>query len=95
MEAKVWFSFCISTFSFASIAWCNPSENLRPSKTLPVNSSDKARKYLNYKTSVNLSDAIDKVINYIKIKGPKKFEYNYNLEINNKLTPKTWKNKEF
>ena len=60
-----------------------------------VCSSDKARKYLNYKTSVNLSDAIDKVINYIKIKGPKKFEYNYNLEINNKLTPKTWKNKEF
>ena len=60
-----------------------------------VCSSDKARKYLNYKTSVNLSDAIDKVINYIKIKGPKKFEYNYNLEIDNKLTPKTWKNKEF
>ena len=58
-------------------------------------SSDKARKYLNYKTSINLSDAIDKVINYIKSKGPRKFEYNYNLEINNKLTPETWKNKEF
>ena len=49
----------------------------------------------NYKTSINLSDAIDKVINYIKSKGPRKFEYNYNLEINNKLTPETWKNKEF
>ena len=58
-------------------------------------SSDKARKYLNYKTSVKLSDSIDKVVNFIKSKGPKKFEYNYELEINNDLTPETWKNKQF
>tara|TARA_Y100000768_G_C23886939_1_gene638097 strand:- start:53 stop:1057 length:1005 start_codon:yes stop_codon:yes gene_type:complete len=60
-----------------------------------VCSSNKARKYLGYKTSVNLSDSVDKVINYIKSKGPRKFEYNYKLEINNELTPSTWKNKEF
>jgi len=60
-----------------------------------VCSSDKARKYLGYKTSVNLSDSVDKVINYIKSKGPRKFEYNYKLEIKNELTPSTWKNKEF
>ena len=58
-------------------------------------SSDKARKILNYNTSINLSDSIDKVINYIKSKGPKPFDYNYNLEIENKLTPKTWTNKLF
>ena len=58
-------------------------------------SSDKARKYLDYKTSVKLSDSIDKVVNFIKIKGTKKFEYNYELEINNDLTPETWKNKQF
>jgi len=58
-------------------------------------SSDKARKFLSYKTSVNLNDSIDKVIKYIKKNGPKKFEYNYKLEIQNKLTPKTWKNKLF
>ena len=58
-------------------------------------SSEKARKYLNYRTLVNLSDSIDKVINYIKNKGPKKFEYNYELEINTKLTPDTWKKKIF
>ena len=58
-------------------------------------SSDKARKFLSYKTRVNLSDSIDKVIKYIKKNGPKKFEYNYRLEIQNKLTPKTWKNKVF
>ena len=58
-------------------------------------SSDKARKFLSYKTSVSLDDSIDKVIKYIKKNGPKKFEYNYELEIQNKLTPKTWKNKLF
>ena len=58
-------------------------------------SSDKARKFLSYKTSVSLDDSIDKVIKYIKKNGPKKFEYNYKLEIQNKLTPKTWKNKLF
>ena len=58
-------------------------------------SSDKARKFLSYKTRVSLSDSIDKVIKYIKKNGPKKFEYNYELEIQNKLTPKTWKNKLF
>ena len=58
-------------------------------------SSDKARKYLNYRTSVKLSDSIDRVINYIREQGPKKFQYNYELEINNKLTPDTWKNKKF
>ena len=58
-------------------------------------SSDKARKFLSYKTIVSLSDSIDKVIKYIKKNGPKKFEYNYRLEIQNKLTPKTWKNKLF
>ena len=58
-------------------------------------SSDKARKILNYKTSVTLDESIDKVIEFIKKKGPKEFEYNYELEINNDLTPKTWKNKIF
>ena len=58
-------------------------------------SSEKSRKHLNYKTSVNLNDSIDKVINYIKDKGPKKFEYNYELEIKNEITPNTWKNKTF
>ena len=58
-------------------------------------SSEKARKYLNYRTSVNLTDSIDKVVNYIKNKGPKNFKYNYELEINTKLTPDTWKKKIF
>jgi UDP-glucose 4-epimerase len=58
-------------------------------------SSEKARKLLNYKTTVNLDQSIEKVINFIKKNGVKKFEYNYNLEIKNDKTPVTWKNKLF
>ena len=58
-------------------------------------SSDKARKILNYKTSVKLDESIDKVINYIKKKGIKKFKYGYMLEIENDKTPTTWKKRIF
>jgi UDP-glucose 4-epimerase len=58
-------------------------------------SAEKARTLLNYKTKVNLSDSLDKLISFIKEKGPKKFEYNYDIEINNNLTPLSWKEKIF
>jgi len=58
-------------------------------------SADKARKILNYKTTVSLDKSLDKLINFIKIKGSKNFEYNYNIEINNEKTPKTWTQKLF
>jgi len=60
-----------------------------------VCSADKARQLLNYKTSVTLSDSIDKVIEYIKESGIKKFEYNYVIEIINEKTPITWTKKIF
>ena len=58
-------------------------------------SSDKARKILDYRTTVSLDQSIDKVIKYIQEKGTKKFQYNYVLEIDNEKTPKTWKEKLF
>ena len=58
-------------------------------------SSNKARELLNYKTQVPLSDSLDKLIDFIKKKGPKEFKYNYMLEIDNEKTPQTWKNKHF
>ena len=58
-------------------------------------SADKARKILGYKTSVSLDESLDKIINYISQKGPKDFQYNYPLEINNEKTPITWKEKLF
>ena len=30
------------------------------------------------------------MIEYIKHKGPKKFEYNYDIEIESDITPQTW-----
>jgi UDP-glucose 4-epimerase len=58
-------------------------------------SADKARKVLGYKTSVSLDKSLNKIINYIKEKGPKDFQYNYPLEINNEKTPTAWKEKLF
>ena len=58
-------------------------------------SSDKAREILNYKTSVSLDESLDKIIGFIKEKGPKKFQYNYEIEIDSKITPKTWSKKLF
>ena len=57
-------------------------------------SADKARKLLNYKTQVNLVDGIQKTFDYIKKRGVRPFEYHIDLEIDNELTPETWKKKE-
>ncbi len=68
----------------------------RPNEVKYANcSSEKARKILNYKTSVKLDHSLDKLIEYISLRGPKKFQYNYELEIKNEKTPKTWKEKLF
>jgi UDP-glucose 4-epimerase len=58
-------------------------------------SSQKARDVLGYETRVSLDQSLDKVIDYIKFKGPKKFEYNYILEIINEKTPLAWKRRLF
>ena len=68
----------------------------RPNEVkLATCSSKKARELLKYKTNITLNQSLEKVINFIKEKGIKKFEYNYNIEINNKHTPKAWTEKIF
>jgi UDP-glucose 4-epimerase len=57
-------------------------------------SSDKARKFLNYKTKINLSEGIKKTFEYIKKRGAKPFDYHIDIEIENELTPDTWKKHE-
>ena len=57
-------------------------------------SADKARKLLNYKTKVGLNEGIKKTFEYIKERGTKDFNYRLSIEIDNDLTPETWKNKE-
>ena len=58
-------------------------------------SADKAKKILNYEKKISLDESLVKMINYIKIKGNKKFKYNYDLEIINEKTPRTWVEKKF
>ena len=58
-------------------------------------SSDKARKILGYETKNSLDDSLDKLIDYIKLNGSKNFKYGYKLEIENEVTPETWKKKIF
>lgn len=56
-------------------------------------SSDKARKLLGYETKFTLDKAIENTFEYIKNRGPKEFDYALELEIENELTPNTWKEK--
>ena len=57
-------------------------------------SADKARKLLNYKTKISLEEGIKKTYDYIKKRGTQDFDYRLSIEIDNELTPTTWKNKE-
>ena len=57
-------------------------------------SADKARKYLNYKTTTDLVTGIKKTFEYIEKRGTKPFNYYFDIEIKNELTPETWTKKE-
>ena len=68
----------------------------RPGEVKLANcSNDKAKKMLNYTTKNSVDETIARLIEFIKKRGPKKFSYNYDLEILNDLTPETWKKKIF
>jgi UDP-glucose 4-epimerase len=58
-------------------------------------SADKARKLLNYKTKTSLKDGLKEMIEYIRSRGTKKFKYHLDLEIENDITPETWKEQLF
>ena len=56
-------------------------------------SSELSERLLNVKSNQNIEQVISKMIDFIQKKGPKKFNYNYQIEIENELTPDTWKKK--
>jgi UDP-glucose 4-epimerase len=58
-------------------------------------SADKARRMLGYKTQYTLRQGLQEIINYIQRRGPRKFRYHLDIEIDNARTPKTWKNRMF
>ena len=56
-------------------------------------SSTLAEKLYGRKSNQDIDGILEKMINYIENKGVKKFNYNYDIEINNELTPETWSKK--
>ena len=58
-------------------------------------SSDKARKLLKYKTTVDLDTGLARMIEAIRKKGVRDFKYHLDLEIINEKTTKTWRDRVF
>ena len=58
-------------------------------------SADKARRLLRYRTTTRLNDGLASVVDHIRKVGPRRFRYHLDLEIRNKLTPKTWAERLF
>jgi UDP-glucose 4-epimerase len=58
-------------------------------------SSDKAREYLGYRTTVDLDTGLGKMIDYIAQRGTRSFKYHIDVEIVNERTPKTWTERLF
>ena len=54
-------------------------------------SADKARRLLGYQPRVSLEDGLRAMIDWIRSRGPRPFEYHLDLEIVNDKTPDTWK----
>jgi UDP-glucose 4-epimerase len=53
-------------------------------------SSDKARDLLSYQTKTSLTQGLQSMIDYIRERGVKPFNYHLPLEIENGWTPRTW-----
>jgi UDP-glucose 4-epimerase len=63
----------------------------RPQEVKHANcSADLAREILGYKTTVNLKDGLTELVNWIKLRGTKDFDYHLPLEFTTEKTPKTW-----
>jgi UDP-glucose 4-epimerase len=66
----------------------------RPQEVFHANcSANRARDILNYKTKVSLKEGLSELIEYIKIKGVREFNYHLPLEFITESTPKTWTEK--
>jgi UDP-glucose 4-epimerase len=53
-------------------------------------SAAKARKILGYSPSWSLEDGLQRTIDYVRLHGPKQFEYHLPIEITTELTPAVW-----
>ena len=53
-------------------------------------SADKARRLLDYRTTVSLRDGLQSIVEWISAHGTKPFEYHLPIEIESPLVPETW-----
>ncbi len=53
-------------------------------------SADKARRLLGYQTKTGLREGLELLVEYIRARGVKPFEYHLPIEIVNEKTPDTW-----
>lgn len=56
-------------------------------------SADKARKYLGYQPKKKLEDGLREMVEWIRERGTKPFDYHLPIEIESPMMPKTWKEK--
>lgn len=57
-------------------------------------SSNKARRLLDYKTSVDLESGLRELVSWIESRGTRDFDYHLPIEIQSELTPTTWTKKQ-
>lgn len=69
--------------------------NPRPREVMRAyTSSDKIREDFGYQSTVSLRDGLSKMVEDIKLKGARPFNYDFlDVEIKNERTPKTWTKK--
>lgn len=58
-------------------------------------SADKIRKWFGYETKWSLKDGLTEMVNYIKTRGVKPFQYHLDVELQTEKTPKTWTERKF
>jgi len=58
-------------------------------------SSRKARELLNYRTSTTLDEGLTDLVNWIRDRGTKEFEYHLPIEIHTEALPETWARRWF
>jgi UDP-glucose 4-epimerase len=56
-------------------------------------SADKARRILDYRTTVTLRQGLTSIVNWIQMNGTRPFEYHLPIEIDSPIVPETWKNR--
>lgn len=56
-------------------------------------SADKARRLLDYRTTVSLREGLQSIIDWIRASGTKPFTYHLPIEIDTPLLPGTWKDR--